>query len=162
GLISIGGGKLTTYRLMAQQGVDLAVKRLRERFNVRADGASTADAAIAGALGHEESTRLAEQISHSENLPPGTARHLIRDYGAGYQQLVELLREDEQLREKLVEGLPHIRAEVVYAARHEMALALADVMTRRMRLAILAGRDSVTAAAAAAKLMAKELDWDGE
>jgi glycerol-3-phosphate dehydrogenase len=162
GLISIGGGKLTTYRSMAEQGVDLAAKRLRERFDVHANDRSTAGEPVGGALSLEESTRLAEQISQTEKLPVETARHLIRDYGAGYQLLIEIMREDERLRGKLVDGLPHVLAEVVYACRREMALTLADVMTRRTRLAMLAGPESLKAAALAAELMAAELGWDGE
>jgi glycerol-3-phosphate dehydrogenase len=162
GLISVGGGKLTTYRLMAEQGVDLAVKRLRERFQIHANNVSTAEAAIGGPLGLKESEDLAARISQTENLSLETSRHLVRDYGADYLRLIELMRENERLREKLVEGLPQVLAEVVYSARYEMAMTLADTMTRRMRLAILAGRDSVTAAAAVAQTMASELGWSGE
>src|SRR5262249_13332425 len=63
GLISIGGGKLTTYRLMAERGVDLAAKRLSERFNLQAGGASTEDIAIGGELSRDELTRVAERLS---------------------------------------------------------------------------------------------------
>jgi glycerol-3-phosphate dehydrogenase len=164
GLISIGGGKLTTYRLMAEHGIDLAAKRLNERFNVTtSNGASTKNVAISGGeLGRSELAVIAERLSQTENLPPETAQHLVYSYGANYQRLVELMREDEQLRERLVEGLPQLLVEVVYAARHEMALTLADVMTRRLRLAMLAGEDSLRRAAVAADLMARELGWNPE
>ncbi|MGH9853349.1 MAG: glycerol-3-phosphate dehydrogenase C-terminal domain-containing protein, partial [Blastocatellia bacterium] len=86
----------------------------------------------------------------------------VYSYGANYQRLIELMREDEQLREHLVEGLPQLLVEIVYAARHELALTLADVMTRRLRLAMLAGEDSLQCAAVAADLMARELGWNPE
>jgi len=162
GLISIGGGKLTTYRLMAEHGINLAAKRLSERFNIAANDASTKDAAIGGDLSRDELTVIAERLSQTENLPLETARHLLRDYGADYQRLVELTREDERLRERLVEELPQILAEIVYAARYEMALTLADAMTRRVRLAMVAGRDSVRCGAIAAEMMARELGWSRE
>ncbi|MGE0132166.1 MAG: glycerol-3-phosphate dehydrogenase [Blastocatellales bacterium] len=162
GLISIGGGKLTTYRLMAEQGINLAAKRLSESFNVAANNASTEEAPIGGALSRDELTRIADQLSQTENLPLETARHLVHAYGANYQRLIELMREDEMLRERLVEGLPQVLAEIVYVARHEMALTLADAMTRRTRLAMVAGRDSISCAAVAANLMARELGWDAE
>jgi glycerol-3-phosphate dehydrogenase len=66
------------------------------------------------------------------------------------------------LREPLVEGLPQLKAEVIYAAREEMALTLADFLARRTRLAILAGQNSLKCAAAAAQLMARELGWNDE
>src|SRR5262249_49504442 len=95
-------------------------------------------------------------------LPLEIARHLVNSYGADYRRLIELMREDEQLRGRLVEGLPQVLAEIVYAARYEMALTLADAMTRRTRLATLAGRDSLGCATIAADLMARELNWSRE
>ena len=162
GLISIGGGKLTTYRLMAEHGIDLAARRLSERFNVIAGAASAKDTALDGESGYAESAITPEQLSRTENLPLETARHLLRDYGPDYQRLIELAREDERLRARLVEGLPQILAEVVYAARYEMALTLADVMTRRTRLAMVAGREALNCAATVADAMARELGWSGE
>jgi glycerol-3-phosphate dehydrogenase len=159
GLISIGGGKLTTYRLMAEHGINLAAKRLSQRFNVRANKASTEDTVIGGALVRDELANAAERLSQTENLPLETARRLLRDYGADCQRLIELTREDERLRERLVEGLPQILAEIVYAARYEMALTLADAMARRTRLAMVAGRDSVRCATVAAEALARELGW---
>jgi glycerol-3-phosphate dehydrogenase len=162
GLISIGGGKLTTYRFMAEQGVDFAVKRLRERFNIQAKSESTVNASIGGAPSLAESARLAEQLSRTENLPLDTLRHLIRDYGADHRRLIELMREDERLREPIVASLPYVLAEIVYAARFEMAMTLADALTRRTRLAMLAGRDAVSRAPIVAELMARELGWSAE
>jgi glycerol-3-phosphate dehydrogenase len=103
-----------------------------------------------------------ESLSQTENLPLETAQHLLRDYGPDYRRLIELTREDERLRGRLVEGLPQILAEVVYAARYEMALTLADVMTRRTRLAMVAGRAALNCAAIVAGAMASELGWSGE
>src|SRR5262245_42988848 len=162
GLISIGGGKLTTYRLMAERGIDLAAKRLNERFNITAGAASAKYAAIGGVTSSGELTMTPERLSRTANLPLETARHILRDYGPDYRRLVELTREDERLRERLVERLPQILAEVVYAARYEMAMSLADVMTRRTRLAIVAGREALNCSAIVADAMARELGWSGE
>lgn len=162
GLISIGGGKLTTYRLMAEHGIDLAAKRLSERFNITTGPARSKDAAIGAESSSGELTITPERLSQTENLPLETARHLLRDYGPDCQVLIELTREDEGLRKPLVKELPQILAEVVYAARYEMALTLADVMTRRTRLAILAGTKALNCAAIAAASMALELGWSVE
>jgi glycerol-3-phosphate dehydrogenase len=74
--------------------------------------------------------------------------------------VIELTREDEALRRPLVDGLPHLAAEVVYAARYESAMTAADVLTRRTRLALLAGAASLDCAPRVAELMARELGWD--
>ena len=162
GLISIGGGKLTTYRLMAERGIDLAARRLNERFNIAAGAASAKDEAIGAGISSDELTITPELLSQTENLPLETAQHLLCDYGPDYRRLVELTREDEQLRGRLVEGLPQILAEVVYAARCEMAMNLADVLTRRIRLATVAGREALNCAEIVADAMARELGWSGE
>src|SRR5262249_23815098 len=106
GRISIGGGKLTTYRLMAEHGINLAVKRLKEGFNVLANSAATEDVPLGGELSFDDLTTIAERLSQAEDLPLETARHLIHDYGADYQRLVELTHEDERLRERLIQALP--------------------------------------------------------
>lgn len=161
GLISLAGGKLTTYRLMAERGVDLAVKRLRERFGVKAESeADTSHLAISGALKRDRLDSLAQQLAHSEALPPDTAHHLVQAYGSAAPQVAEIAREDERLRVRLIEGLPHIAAEIIYAVRCEMALTLADVLARRTRLLMLAGRDTLACAPLAAALMAQELNWN--
>lgn len=162
GLISIGGGKLTTYRAMAERGIDLAAKRLSERFNLTTGAASAKNAAISGEISPDELTMTLERLSQTEKLPLETARHLLLDYGSDYPRLVELTREDERMREPLVEGLPQILAEVVYAARYEMALTLADMMTRRTRLAVVAGKEALNCAAIVADSMARELGWSKE
>ncbi|HEY6399874.1 MAG TPA: glycerol-3-phosphate dehydrogenase/oxidase, partial [Blastocatellia bacterium] len=165
GLISIGGGKLTTYRSMAEHGIDLAAKRLSQRFNITAGAARSKNAAIGGHPGEMNSGELTmapERLSQTENLPLETARHLLIDYGPDCRRLIELTHEDERLRIPLVEGLPHILAEVVYAVRYEMALTLADVMVRRTRLAMLAGTEALKSAAIVADSMARELGWSEE
>lgn len=157
GLISIGGGKLTTYRLMAKQGIDLIMKRLDRNAGTQ----TTADIPIGGGeLGRAELKKVAQRISHSENLLVETAKHLAFTYGSNYSQLVDLMNEDESLREPLIADQPHCKAEIIYAVRSEMALTLNDVLTRRSRLAILSGQEVLTCASTAASLMAKELGWN--
>jgi glycerol-3-phosphate dehydrogenase len=163
GLISISGGKLTTYRLMAERTVSLAARRVRERFSIVSGDAGTSELPISGGeLTRGELARETRRIARNEKLSDETARHLAFNYGSNCYQIVKLIREQEHLRAPLVEGLPQILAEVVYAARTEMAVTLADALVRRTRLAILAGEDSVRYASAAAELMARELEWSDE
>ncbi len=161
GLISISGGKLTTYRLMAERTVDLAARRVGERFGINAGASSTAEINISGGgMSRDELAEAARRLVETEKLDIETARHLVFAYGSQYPELIDLMREDEKLREPLVEGMPQTCAEVIYATRCEMALTLADVLARRTRLAILAGEKALDCAPRAAGLMAREIGWD--
>ncbi|MFN7930023.1 MAG: glycerol-3-phosphate dehydrogenase/oxidase [Blastocatellia bacterium] len=161
GLISLAGGKLTTYRLMAEKGIDLAAEQLRERFGKTTKKSRTTDLVIGGGLlkPHELEAR-AQQVSQTENLPLATALHLLHSYGSDYERLLELMREDEGLRAPLLPDLPNVAAEVVYAVRHELAITLADVLTRRTRVAMLGAALDCTGDVAG--LMERELSWDAE
>lgn len=157
GLISLGGGKLTTYRAMAEQGINLVMKRMGRSVETQ----MTADIPIGGGkLSRAEIEKMAQQIASSENLPLETARHLGFTYGSNCSELVKLIQEDESLRESLTARHPFIKAEVVYAVRSEMAVTLPDFLTRRIRLAMLAGSKTLICAPLVAALMARELGWD--
>jgi glycerol-3-phosphate dehydrogenase len=156
GLISISGGKLTTYRLMAERAVNLAARRLDERFSVVSRKSATNELVISGG------SMTREELMDAARKVAGNDRQLVLTYGSNYNRIIELIRQESRLREPLLEGLPQIKAEVIYAAREEMALTLADFLARRTRLAILAGEDSLKCAAAAAELMARELGWSNE
>jgi glycerol-3-phosphate dehydrogenase len=161
GMISISGGKLTTYRRMAERVTDLAVARLGERYGTRASAPLTEKVEISGGgLTREELEKAVQGLIETETLSLHTAQHLVFTYGSNYRRLIDMMREDVKLREPLAEGLPHVCAEVVYAVRHEMAMTVADVLARRTRLAVLAGDDSLKCAPVVAHLMAKELGWN--
>jgi glycerol-3-phosphate dehydrogenase len=163
GLISISGGKLTTYRRMARSATDLAAARLREKYGIKSGGSRTEQITISGgAMKREELKRTAELLTEMEKHSSQTIEHLVFTYGSNYRYLIELLREDEKLSKPLVEGSPELYAEIVYAVRQEMAMALSDALVRRTRLAVLAGESSVECAPVAAALMARELGWDEE
>lgn len=160
GMISLAGGKLTTYRLMAERGIDLAAKRLKERFGINANSQGTDEIIIGGGkIDRNDIESLTRQLAREENLSPEITRHLLMTYGSQAQQVIEIAREDESLRENLIAGLPHLAAEIIYAARFEMALTITDVLARRTRLAMLAGTDSIACAARVAELMARETGW---
>jgi glycerol-3-phosphate dehydrogenase len=159
GLISITGGKLTTYRRMAERVMDLAARRLAEACGIAAGSSRTAQLTLPGALPRAELEPAAARLAQTEDITLEAARHLLSAYGAQAQCVAELMREDERFRRPLVAGLPHLAAEVIYAARAEMALTLADVLTRRVRLALLAGRASLDCAPLVAELLGCELGW---
>jgi glycerol-3-phosphate dehydrogenase len=163
GMISLAGGKLTTYRLMAERGIDLAARRLRERFNVNANGSRTSDIVIGGgALERHEIETLARRLAQDEGFTFETAQHLVTAYGTEAPRVASIAREDKRWGAALISGLPHLAAEIIYAARHEMAVAIADALARRTRLLMLAGKAAVACAPMVAELMAGELGWNEE
>ncbi len=158
GLISLAGGKLTTYRLMAERGIDLAVEQLQARFGVTAQPVSTKQITLSGGFPRADLEAQAQQIAQRENLPLATAYHLLHNYGTNTAHLLALMHEDAALKQQLLPDLPNLAAEVIYAVREELALTIADVLTRRTRVAMLGA--ALDCVATVADLMARELDWD--
>jgi glycerol-3-phosphate dehydrogenase len=143
-VVSVTGGKLTTYRRMAVDTVDEVMDFLERRGR-----SHTKRLRLLGAEGYVEPAESA-----------GEAAHLAGRYGSEARVVEALLDADPALRQPLVPGLPYLAAEAVHAARHEMATTLDDVLARRTRAHLL-GRDaSIAAAPAVARLLAPELDWD--
>jgi len=141
GVITILGGKLTTYRGMASDAVDAAVEQLGRGARSR-----TAHLPIRGAEGWKA-------VAASDE-------HLARRYGGEARTLQAMIAADPSLGQPLVPSLPYLRAEALYAARYEMAHTLDDVLSRRTR-ALLLARDATAAAAFdTAQLIAPELGWD--
>jgi glycerol-3-phosphate dehydrogenase len=153
---------LTTYRLMAERGVDLAVQRLNERFHYQAaKGLRTKELVVAGGeISRHEIRAKAQQFAEQKGVNIETAHHLLNAYGSEARRVIEIAKEDDRLSQAIINGLPHILAEVAYAVRYEMAITIADVLARRTRLIILAGKASLDCAPVVAELMAKELRWN--
>jgi glycerol-3-phosphate dehydrogenase len=145
GMITVTGGKLTTYREMAEDTVDAAVHVLGGAAPRRARRSRTAKLRLRGCDGWHD---LAESDPH-----------LAHRYGGEARVVQAMVDADPALGEPLVPGLPYRRAEAVYAARYEMATTLTDVLSRRTR-ALLLGRDATAEAAdEVAALLATELGW---
>jgi glycerol-3-phosphate dehydrogenase len=145
GLVSVSGGKLTTYREMAEDTVD-ALVRLLPKAPRGARRCKTARLRLVGA----------------EGAPPRASTHLADRYGSLAGEVLALVTEDPSLGEPLVDGLPYLRAEAVYAARHEMATSVDDVLARRTRARLQARDASAAAASAVATLLAPELGWSAD
>jgi len=150
GVVTITGGKLTTYREMAEDTVEAVLERLPDAprgarrcrtRNLRVRGADLGDL---GDLGHlEDSTR----------------GHLRDRYGSEARVVAAMVEADPSLGAPLVAGLPYLRAEALYAVRHEMARTLDDILARRTRARIQARDASAAAASAVATLVGPELGW---
>lgn len=152
GVVSIIGGKLTSYRKMAEDTVDVLVRR---------EGGDrpcqTATLSLAGA----ENLDIARQQLMSAALPGATRERLLATHGSAASEILTMGAENSAWLQPLVEDLPVLAAEVVHACRHELAVSLADVMFLRTRLSVLCEDAGAAAVARVAGLMASELGWDG-
>jgi glycerol-3-phosphate dehydrogenase len=146
GLITVTGGKLTTYRRMAADTVAAVDELIGARRRCR-----TKRLPLIGAEGFEPPPQTIEPSRHE---------HLAGRYGTEAGMVEALVDDDPQLGDPLVPGLPYLRAEAVHAVRHEMARTLDDVLARRTRARLLARDDSAAAADDVAALVAPELGWD--
>lgn len=147
GLITVTGGKLTTYRRMAADTIDSVVDSLG-----RGGRSVTKKLRLLGATSSQGSAMARGSAPRDE--------HLARRYGSLSRDVLDLERDRPELKAPLVPGLPYHRSEAVYAVRNEMATTLDDVLSRRTRARLL-GRDATSAAAdSVAQLIAPELGWD--
>jgi glycerol-3-phosphate dehydrogenase len=155
GLVRIGGGKYTTYRLMARDAVDAALgpDEAKTRPSV------TADLPLVGAASRSVLANLADRISKDTGLTNDQAMRLTQRHGTEAMAVVELGRRRDLLR-PLVEDRPFLEAEVVWAAHREMALTLDDVLARRFRLAMELRDRGASIAPRVADLLGGELGWD--
>jgi glycerol-3-phosphate dehydrogenase len=148
GMITVTGGKLTTYREMAEDAVDAAVHAMAsagEPLPHRARRSRTRSLALRGAAGWREAAKR--------------DAHLGGRYGGEAAVIEAMTAADPTMAEPLVTGLPYRRAEALYAARYEMATTVDDVLSRRTRSRLL-GRDATAAVADdVAGLLASELGW---
>ncbi len=135
GLVTITGGKWTTYRKMAQDTVDQA-------------------ATVAGLNIKEcvtENLRIHGWLKNVDKNDP------LHHYGSDRVEIYKLIKEDPSLGEKLHERLPYLKSEVIWGVRNEMAMTVEDVLSRRTRALLLDAKASVEMAPEVAKLMAQEM-----
>lgn len=158
GLVVIAGGKWTTYRVMAKDAIDAAVDALDGKIPASA----TENIALLGAEGYQAAWNKRGKIARAFGVHTARIEHLLNRYGVLTDELLDLIKEDPTLAEALPGADDYIEAEVVYAASHEGALHLDDVLARRTRISIEAWDRGVSAAPVAAKLMGGVLGWDEE
>jgi glycerol-3-phosphate dehydrogenase len=155
GLLTITGGKLTTYRRMAKDVVDRIVERDGRKARCRTDEISlTGTRSYAELLA--ETTGTAAGLGLDEEI----AASLVRQSGEAASDILSLVAADHDLGRRLSPSAPHIAAEIVQAARREGAVTLDDVFSRRFRLSLRARDAGLPAAADAARLLADETGRD--
>lgn len=139
GLVTITGGKWTTYRKMAEETVDKAV----EIGKLPAVNCKTKDIRI-----------------HGCTVPSG--KSYLNVYGSDEEKILRLIEKSPSLGKLLAAPLPYTEAEVVWAARYEMARTVEDVLARRLRLLFLDAKAALRATERVAELMAAELNYNDE
>jgi glycerol-3-phosphate dehydrogenase len=158
GLVVVAGGKYTTYRVMAEDAVDEAVMAIPGTIAK----STTETIPLVGAVGYSAIWNQRGSLARSAGLHVARIEHLLKRYGAMTLEILELCRDRPELREPLEGAEDYLRAEIVYAASHEGAQHLDDVLARRTRISIEVWDRGVSAAEPAALLMAPVLGWDSE
>jgi glycerol-3-phosphate dehydrogenase len=155
GLVSVAGGKFTTYRLMARDVVDAAVAD----FGREVPGSVTEQVPLLGADGLAAVQAAVLRLAEDYRVPRAAVEHLLGRYGTLAEEVLNPIRADTGLARPLAEPHPYLRAEVAYAVTHESALHVEDVLMRRTRLFIESADAGVGAAADVSAIMGRLLGW---
>lgn len=155
GLLTITGGKLTTYRRMAKDVVDRIVAKDDRRARCRTD-----EIPLSGTRPFADLVAETTVVATGLGLSEEVAASLVRQCGETAGHVLSLVEADPTLGELLSPNAPHIAAEVVHAARSEGASTVDDVFSRRMRLSLRAKDAALPSALLAARLLARETRKD--
>jgi glycerol-3-phosphate dehydrogenase len=158
GFVSIAGGKYTTYRVMAKEVVDRAVIELRRLTQESV----TEKLPLVGADGYFALEQQKERIAQESGLDVATVTHLLNRHGSLISEILDLIKVQPQLASTLDADLPYIKAEIVYAASHEGARSVDDVVSRRTRLSFEAVNHGVHLADEIATLISPVLGWSAK
>jgi len=158
-MITIAGGKLTTYRVMARDVVDRVAARLHEL-----DGRPTARRVATDRLplpgGEAAELEVLVEAARARGASEATARHLVANYGSEAAAVLNLVDRDRRLGDPLIAGRPEIWAEVDYAVEREMAVRVRDVLIRRLHLFYEFRDHAQGVVAPVAARMRRLLGWD--
>jgi glycerol-3-phosphate dehydrogenase len=155
GLVMVAGGKYTTYRLMARDAVDAVAHGL----DGRVAPSCTDTIPLAGADGHVALWNARYALARSSGLHVARIEHLLHRYGALTGEVLDLIAAEPGLAKPIGGADDYLRAEVVYAASHEGARHLDDVLARRTHISIETWDRGLSAAQEVAELMAGPMRW---
>jgi len=158
GLVVVAGGKYTTYRVMAKDAIDAVSHGL----DGKVPPCCTDRVPLVGAEGYTALWNARHRLATTHGLHVARVEHLLHRYGSMVGEVLALVDDDPALGQPLPGADDYLRAEAVYAASHEGARHLDDVLTRRTRISIETFDRGLTAAADVAALMAPVLGWSGE
>lgn len=156
GLVSAAGGKYTTYRVMARDAVDAAAEDLGRPV----PRSVTERVSLLGADGHAAMVNRLEPLAAELGVPTWRLERLLGRYGSLVEEMLAPAREEPRLREPVPGAPEYLGAEIRYAATHEGAVHLDDLLTRRTRISIETTHRGTESAQAVAELVAPILSWD--
>jgi len=156
GLVVVAGGKYTTYRVMAVDAIDEAARGLGGDVA----GSTTEDIPLVGAVGYRAMWNRRHALAAESGLHVERIEKMLMRHGVLTTEVLALVTVDPALGEPLPGGEDYLKAEIVYAASHEGALHLDDILGRRTRLSIESFDRAITASRPAAELVAPILGWD--
>jgi glycerol-3-phosphate dehydrogenase len=158
GLVVVAGGKYTTYRVMAKDAVDAVAHGL----DGKVPGSCTDQVALVGGDGFQALWNARYRLSESCGLHVARIEHLLRRYGTLTEDLLHLIKERPDLGRPIDGADDYLRAEIIYAASHEGARHVNDVLARRTRISIETWDRGIGVAREVAELLAPELGWSKE
>lgn len=154
GLISLLGGKWTTYRLMAQDAIDEVARKIKNDSKCR-----TSSYKLVGSQNKNFESTGCKRRGENYGLSEASITHLLSKYGDRIEDVLEVLKEKDEYLELLHPSYPYIEAEIVYAIREEMAIMLRDFYARRIRFELCDWRAVLTTLDRAGEIYAEELGW---
>ncbi|HWM57514.1 MAG TPA: glycerol-3-phosphate dehydrogenase/oxidase [Pseudonocardia sp.] len=158
GLVVIAGGKYTTYRVMAKDAVDAAVHGL----DAKVPESVTDKVPLLGAEGYPALRNSTHELARRYGVHEARIEHLLDRYGSLIDEVLDLVVADPKLGEPLGGAPDYLRAEIVYAASHEGARHLDDILARRTRISIETFDRGINSMEEAAQLVAPVLGWSDE
>ena len=158
GLISIAGGKYTTYRVMAADAVDATVTDIGRAI----PRSVTEHTPLLGAEGYLALNNQIVALAQRHHLPVWKMRHLLNRYGSLAHEVLQPAQEDPSLLEPIPGAEEYLLAEIQYAVTHEGALHLDDLLARRTRISIETPHRGAESAEAVAEVAGPLLGWDQE
>ena len=158
GMVSIAGGKYTTYRVMAKDALDAAANDIPARVAP----SITDRVPLIGADGYFALINQSEHLGRRYGLHPHRIRHLLDRYGSLLHGLLAMSEEDPTLLEPVPGSPDYLKVEIAYAVAYEGALHVDDVLTRRTRISIEYAHRGAESAPSVGEQMAALLGWDDE
>ena len=163
GLINVVGGKLTNYRLVAEEAVNYILAGFPHIDAARGAAGRTKRLMLGGWLDKEDyltSTALIASRARKIALDPATINHLTSTYGKDALAILDLIEAESDLKERICPEFPPLMAEITHCVQNEMTISLEDFLARRIRLAMLHHKLCLEAAPKVALAMQSLLQWD--
>jgi glycerol-3-phosphate dehydrogenase len=157
-LVSVAGGKYTTYRIMARDLVDAAVGDLKRKV----PDSCTEEVTLMGADGFAALRNRVDLLAEEHGVSTEVITHLLNRYGALFEEVLELAGGNDALLAPVSPGLEYLRVEILYAALFEGARTIDDVLARRTRISFESIDGGLGIAPDVAGLIAGVLGWSDE